>query len=262
MIEIEELCLDRGGVRVLTDVSLSVADKEFIALVGPNGAGKSTLLGAIGGHLSPASGSVQVDGESVESLSARALARRVATVPQETNFGFDFSVRDVVEMGRHPYRSRLGGDGDPDGDAALERALERTQTAQFADRSVASLSGGEKQRVLLARALTQAVPTLLLDEPTASLDINHQVRTLDLVAGLEETVVAAIHDLDLAARYCDRVVLLADGEVRAVGTPREVFTADRLEPVFGVDVTVGKNPATGTVTVTPTAGAPLGNGSD
>ncbi|RNJ26902.1 heme ABC transporter ATP-binding protein [Halosegnis longus] len=260
MIEIDGLCVDRGGVRVLEDVSLSVADGEFVALVGPNGAGKSTLLGAVGGHLSPAAGSVAVDGDEVGSLSARALARRVATVPQETNFGFDFSVRDVVAMGRHPYRSRFGGD-DPDGAAAVERALDRTQTAQFADRSVASLSGGEKQRVLLARALTQAAPTLLLDEPTASLDINHQVRTLDLVAGLEETVVAAIHDLDLAARYCDRVVLLADGERQAVGTPREVFTADRLERVFGVDVTVGENPATGTVTVTPTAGVSLGDES-
>jgi len=261
VIDIDGLCVDRSGVRVLADVSLSVADGEFVALVGPNGAGKSTLLGAVGGHLSRAAGSVAVDGDEVGSLSARALARRVATVPQETNFGFDFSVRDVVEMGRHPYRLRFGGD-DPDGAAAVERALDRTRTTQFADRSVASLSGGEKQRVLLARALAQSVPTLLLDEPTASLDINHQVRTLDLVAGLEETVVAAIHDLDLAARYCDRVVLLADGSVQAVGTPRAVFTADRLERVFGVDVTVGENPATGTVTVTPTAGVSLGSESD
>ncbi|PSP37248.1 heme ABC transporter ATP-binding protein [Halobacteriales archaeon SW_8_65_20] len=258
MITVDGLCVDRGGVRVLDGVSLSVAEGEFVALVGPNGAGKSTLLGAVGGHLPPASGSVTVDGDPVGSLSARSLARRIATVPQETNFGFEFSVRDIVEMGRHPYRSRFGGDGDPEGAELLDRALARTETAQFADRSVASLSGGEKQRVLLARALTQAAPALLLDEPTASLDINHQVRTLDLVAGLDETVVAAIHDLDLAARYCDRVVLLAEGEVYAVGTPREVFTADRLATVFGVEVTVGENPATGTVTVTPNGGSTRG----
>ncbi|MFC7177388.1 ABC transporter ATP-binding protein [Halosegnis marinus] len=164
---------------------------------------------AVGGILPAAAGRVTIDGRDVAGMSARETARLVASVPQDSSFDFDFTVREVVEMGRTPYRKRLRRNPDPDGPDRVAAALDRTDTAGFADRSVASLSGGEKQRVLLARALAQDAPALLLDEPTASLDINHQVRTLDLVAGLDETVVAAVHDLDLAARYCDRVALLA-----------------------------------------------------
>jgi len=250
MIDVSDLSVERGGVEVLSDVSLSVDDGEFLALVGPNGVGKSTLLKTMGGLLRPTAGRVLVDGHDVASLSARRTARLVASVPQETSFDFDFSVREVVEMGRTPYRKRLRRNPDPDGADRVEAALERTEIAGFADRSVASLSGGEKQRVLLARALAQDAPALLLDEPTASLDINHQVRTLDLVASLDETVVAAIHDLELAARYCDRVALLSDGAVRAVGPPGEVFTPELLEPVFDVDVAVSENAVTGTTSVT------------
>lgn len=250
MIDVSELSVERGGVEVLSEVSLSVETGEFLALVGPNGVGKSTLLKTMGGLLRPSSGRVLVDGSDVAALSAKRTAQLVASVPQETSFDFDFSVREIVEMGRTPYRKRLRRNSDPNGTTRVEEALERTGTARFADRSVASLSGGEKQRVLLARALAQDAPALLLDEPTASLDINHQVQTLDLVASLEETVVAAIHDLELAARYCDRVVLLSDGAVRAVGTPAEVFTAELLEPVFDVDVEVSENAVTGTTSVT------------
>ncbi|MFC7236040.1 ABC transporter ATP-binding protein [Halosegnis marinus] len=250
MIAVEDLAVERGGVEVLADVSLAVEEGEFLALVGPNGAGKSTLLKAVGGILPAAAGRVTIDGRDVAGMSARETARLVASVPQDSSFDFDFTVREVVEMGRTPYRKRLRRNPDPDGPDRVAAALDRTDTAGFADRSVASLSGGEKQRVLLARALAQDAPALLLDEPTASLDINHQVRTLDLVAGLDETVVAAVHDLDLAARYCDRVALLAGGRLRAAGTPAEVFTADRLERVFGVGVAVGENPATGTASVT------------
>ena len=250
MIDVSELSVERGGVEILSDVSLAVEDGEFLALVGPNGVGKSTLLKTMGGLLRPTAGRVLVDGHDVASLSARQTARLVASVPQETSFDFDFSVREIVEMGRTPYRKRLRRNPDPDGGDRVEAALERTEIAGFADRSVASLSGGEKQRVLLARALAQDAPALLLDEPTASLDINHQVRTLDLVASLNETVVAAIHDLELAARYCDRVALLSDGAVRSVGPPGEVFTPELLEPVFDVDVAVSENAVTGTTSVT------------
>jgi iron complex transport system ATP-binding protein len=251
VIAVESVSVRAGDVEILTDVSLHVERGEFLALVGPNGAGKTTLLKAMGGLLSPSAGRVTVDGRDLEALSARAVGRLVARVPQETAFGFDFTVREIVEMGRTPYRKRLRRNPDPDGDAQVQRALDRTGTAALAERSVEGLSGGEKQRVLLARALAQNAPALLLDEPTANLDINHQVRTLDLVAGLDdETVVAAIHDLDLAARYCDRVALLAGGELRAVGTPDEVLTAERLERVFDTPVEVGENPATGTASVT------------
>lgn len=250
MIEIEGLSVELAGRKVLADVSLAVEAGEFLAVVGPNGAGKSTLLKTVGGLLSPAAGTVRIDDHDVAALSARETARLVASVPQSSTFGFDFTVSEVVEMGRTPYRRRLARTPDPEGPARVERALARTETTGLADRSVTTLSGGERQRVLLARALAQDAPCLLLDEPTASLDINHQVRTLDLIAELDETVLAAIHDLDLAARYCDRVAIIADGSLRAVGPPEAVLTPDRLEPVFGIDVAVEESPITGRPSVT------------
>jgi iron complex transport system ATP-binding protein len=250
VISVDDLVVELGGHQVLTDVSLEVADGEFLAVVGPNGAGKSTLLRTMGGLVSPAAGSVRVDGRDVATLSARETARLVASVPQSASFGFDFTVREVVEMGRTPYRTRLARAPDPDGPRQVTRALARTETATLADRSVTTLSGGERQRVLLARALAQDAPCLLLDEPTASLDINHQVRTLDLIGGLEETVVAAVHDLDLAARYCDRVAVVAGGELQAVGPPRSVFQPDLLESVFGVSVAVEESRVTGAPSIT------------
>jgi iron complex transport system ATP-binding protein len=252
VIEVDGVSVAFGDSTVLRDVSLSVEAGSFLALVGPNGAGKTTLLRAVNGLVALTTGSITIDGAAVASLSARELARRVATVPQETHLGFDFDARSIVEMGRTPHRSRLGGSSEGDRDA-VERALERTETAALADRPVGDLSGGERQRVLLARALAQETPTLLLDEPTASLDINHQLATLSLVRHLADegqTAVAAIHDLNLAARFCDRMALLADGELLAVGAPDAVLTSERLADAYGVPTAVTENPVTGTPTVT------------
>lgn len=253
LVAVRDLSVAYGDLTVLAGVDLSVEHGEFVGLVGPNGAGKTTLLSAINGVVDPDGGTVLVDGDPVATLSARATSRRVATVPQDTTVAFDFSVEDVVEMGRTPYHGRLSG--DPDADAAVERALERTETARFRDRSVGSLSGGERQRVVLARALAQETPTLVLDEPTASLDINHQVRTLALVRDLtreaDKAALAAIHDLDLAARFCDRLAVLAGGEVLAVGPPDAVLTDETLGPAFDTETAVLPDPVTGTPAVTP-----------
>ncbi|WP_335999112.1 heme ABC transporter ATP-binding protein [Halorientalis halophila] len=253
MIDVTDLTVSRGDVTVFSDVSLSVADGEFVALVGPNGAGKTSLLQAINGVLDPESGSVAVDGRPVADCSARELGRLVATVPQDTHVGFDFTVEDVVAMGRTPYHTRLGRTDYEADRRHVQRALDRTNTRQFADRSVDGVSGGERQRVLLARALAQDAPALLLDEPTASLDVNHQVETLSLVADLANSgtaTLAAIHDLDLAARFCDRIVLLADGGVVASGTPESVLDATALGAAFDADAAVATHPTTGTPTVT------------
>ncbi len=261
MIEFEDVGVKLGDETVFDGVSMSVPEGQFFALVGPNGAGKTTLLRTCNGLLSPAEGTVFLDGTDARSLSARSIARLVATVPQETQLAFDFDVADVVAMGRTPHRSRFATATDADR-TAVESALERTETARFSDRAVGKLSGGERQRVIFARALAQKTPILLLDEPTASLDINHQIRTLSMarsLAGEGKTVVAAIHDLDLAARFCDRLALLADGKVVAVGSPETVITAERLERTFGVRTAVGRNPITGTATVTPLSDRPPGD---
>jgi iron complex transport system ATP-binding protein len=252
LLEIDDVAVSLGGVRVLDGVTASADAGRFVGLVGPNGAGKTTLLRALNGALTPDRGEVRVAGETITGLSAKAVGRHVATVPQDTSLAFDFTVRQTVEMGRTPYLSRFGGMRQED-HAAVDRAMERTDVTRFADRSVTAVSGGERQRVLLARALAQDTPLLLLDEPTASLDINHQVRTLELVRDLVDdgkTVVAAIHDLNLAAHYCDDLLLLGDGAVLAAGDPASVLTEETLERAFGANAVVSKHPVTGSVYVT------------
>jgi iron complex transport system ATP-binding protein len=192
---------------------------------------------------------VTLEDDRLADLSSRAIGRRVATVPQDTHIGFAFTAEQLVEMGRTPHRSRLdwSDHGDP-----VERALERTETTDLRDRTVEELSGGERQRILLARALAQETPGLVLDEPTASLDINHQIQVLDIVQRLvdeERAAVAAIHDLDLAARYCDRLLLLQGGTIRASGPPDTVLADPSLEEAFDTQTAVTRNPVTGTSTV-------------
>ena len=252
LVEVDDLWVSLGGTRILRGVDATMDRGRFVGLVGPNGAGKTTLLRTIAGAITPDSGSITVAGERIGDLSSKATSRLVTTVPQDTTVAFEFDVRTVVEMGRHPHRSRIGGWTNAD-TAAVERALDRTDTQRFADRVVTTLSGGERQRVLLARALAQETPVLLLDEPTGSLDINHQVRTLELVRDLVaggRTVIAAIHDLDLAARYCDHLVLLSDGEVVADGTPASVLTESAVGEAFDARATIARHPVTGAVSVT------------
>jgi len=260
VIRVTDLRVELGGSTVLADVSLSVEAGEFLALVGPNGAGKTTLLWTINGRLEPTRGMVELDDRDVADLGARETARLVATVPQETAVDFAFTVEDLVTMGRTPHRGRFAT-VTPEDREAVQRALERTETVPLADRTVTSLSGGERQRAVLARALAQETPALLLDEPTANLDINHQVRTLSLARTFADegtTVVAAIHDLELAARFCDTMVLLADRQVQAAGPPASVLESEVIERAFDTRAAVGTNPVTGTPTVTPLSDSPGG----
>ncbi|MFC6826198.1 heme ABC transporter ATP-binding protein [Halopelagius fulvigenes] len=252
LVRASDLRIDLGGTTILDGVSLTVDSGTFVGLIGPNGAGKTTLLRALNGALTPARGRVEVAGERIGRLGSKAASRLVATVPQDTSVSFDFDARETVRMGRTPHLSRFGGWSDEDA-AAVERAMERTDVTGLADRAVTGLSGGERQRVLIARALAQATPLLLLDEPTASLDINHQVRTLELVRELVaegKTAVAAIHDLNLAAHYCDELLLLSDGRVVAAGPPADVLTEANLEGAFGANAVVSRHPVTGSVYVT------------
>jgi len=252
VITVDALEVAYGDVPVLEGVSVSVERGELVGLVGPNGAGKTTLLRVLSGALSPDGGTVLVDGTDVHTLPSKASSRLLSVVPQDTHLSFSFDVRDVVEMGRTPHRSRFSGPTREDREI-VDTALERTRTAGFADRSIDDVSGGERQRVLLARAIAQDTPVVLLDEPTASLDVNHQIETLELVSDLVSdgtTAVAAIHDLDLAARYCDRLVVLAGGRIVDSGPPDSVLTTDTVATAFDATAAVTTNPLTGTPTVT------------
>lgn len=251
MIAVEDVSVSFDDVTVLDSVSVAAESGELVGLVGPNGSGKTTLLRTISGALTPDRGRVRIDGDDVHAISSRAASQRVAVVPQDTSISFSFDVRRIVGMGRTAHRGRFESMTVEDR-MAIENAMERTGTAQFAERSINAISGGERQRVLLARAIAQETPALLLDEPTASLDVNHGIETLQLVRSLVDdgtAAIAAIHDLDLAARYCDSLVLLSDGDVVATGPPESVLTESTVSSTFDVRAAVTTDPITGAESV-------------
>ncbi len=234
--DVRDLTVRLGpDAEALRGVTFSVRPGEAVALVGPNGAGKTTLLRALAG-LVPHAGQAHLDGEPVGRMDARERARRVALVRQQTALGVDFTVREVVAMGRAPHVGWAARLGTAD-TAAIDAALAATDLVAFAGRSVRRLSGGEQQRVALAQALAQDAPTLLLDEPTAHLDVRHQIDLLDRARALADsgrTVVAALHDLDRAAAFAPRMLVLHRGRLVADGLPERVLTPALLADVFGV----------------------------
>jgi iron complex transport system ATP-binding protein len=244
------------GVPVLRGVSVEVAAGEMLAIVGPNGAGKSTLLKVLGGSLSPRAGSVELFGRPLDSLDRREFARTVASVSQENAVAFRFTVMEIALMGRAPHLGAWRFESAHDLEIA-SAALERFDLRHLAARHVQELSGGERKRVFLARALAQEPKLALLDEPTAFLDLKHVAeifaRFRELCAERGLAVVATLHDLNAAALYADRVMLLADGAAAAYGTPAEVLTADNLRRVYDTEVYVGHNPSTGALIVLPAA---------
>jgi iron complex transport system ATP-binding protein len=243
-LELRELSVDLAGRRIVSAVDLCVADGEFAGLLGPNGSGKSTILKAIYRVHRPARGRVLLDGSDLLAIPAREAARRVAVVAQESAVEFALTVWEMVMLGRVPHKRGFERDGPEDLETA-GYALERVGAADLANRSFHQLSGGEKQRVLIARAIAQGADHLILDEPTNHLDVRYQVELMELVSGLNVTVLAALHDLALAALYCDSVHLLAGGQLVAQGPPGQVITAEAIQAVYGADVAVVPHPDTG-----------------
>ena len=245
MLRIENLSVNYGARRILHDVSLNVQSGEVLALIGPNGAGKSTLIRAVSGVIPSASGSVQTNGDDFASLSPMQRARYVATVPQAVSLPPAFTVWETVLFGRTPYLGFLGQPSQKDEDIARQ-SLGRVSALPFADRRVGELSGGEQQRVLLARALCQSTPILLLDEPTAHLDLQYQVSLLELVHELAHkddlAVLVALHDLNLAAHFADRIALMVAGNIKAIGKPNEVLQPELIEEAYCIPVHVVKHP--------------------
>ncbi|PDP87347.1 ABC transporter ATP-binding protein [Glycomyces fuscus] len=243
-VDIENLAAHRGGRPVVTDVSVTVPSGTVLGLLGPNGSGKSTLLRAVSGLASPSAGRVLFDGADITALNRRELARKVAVMAQEHSEEFEIPVLDMVLLGRIPHGRGYGRDSDRDIALARE-ALTRVGAAHLETRSFSALSGGERQRVLFARALAQDTPVLVLDEPTNHLDIAHQLELLDLVRATERTVMVALHDLNLAARSCDAIGVLAEGRLLSLGTPDEVLHTDLIRSVFGVESTAVAHPRSG-----------------
>jgi iron complex transport system ATP-binding protein len=244
----------RAKPNVLKDVSLAADRGDLIGILGPNGSGKTTLLKILAGTLLPLSGAVTLEGRSLKEWSRREIARRVALVPQETHAPFDFSVLEMVLMGRFPHLGTFALEG-PEDLAIARRALAETRTAEFSERLFNTLSGGEKQRVVIASALAQSPQLLLLDEPTASLDVGHQIEVQTLLRRLNAdggvTMVLSTHDLNLAAALCRRLILIRNGQVIASGFTDEVLTQDTVRELYGVDADVVHHTRAGHLTVVP-----------
>ncbi|WP_053912556.1 heme ABC transporter ATP-binding protein [Streptomyces sp. SCSIO 75703] len=251
LAEAEDLRVRLAGRLVLDGVGVRVRAGEVLALVGPNGAGKSTLLGALCADLAPDEGTVRIHGRPASAWSAPELALRRAVLPQSAALSFPFPVADVVRMGRAPW---AGSDREDEDDAVVADAMARTEVTAFAGRPFSALSGGERARVALARVLAQRAPLVLLDEPTAALDLRHQELVLRLCrerAAAGDAVVVVLHDLGLAAAYAHRVAILRGGRVAADGPPAEVFSHALLSEVYDQPVEVLAHPRTGEVLVTP-----------
>jgi iron complex transport system ATP-binding protein len=244
----------------LDGVTVEVGEGEFVGLIGPNGSGKTTLLRVISGVLSPVRGEVRLRGSNLQQVDRRRLAQTIAFLPQDLALEFSFTVREVILMGRFPHLPRFGHERRDDVEIA-ERAMKLTGVTDLAERMITELSGGERQRAFIAMCLAQEPELLILDEPTNHLDIGHQLSALDLIRRLNRetnmTVIAVFHDLNLAAEYCDKLVVLDGGRMDALGSPDKVVTVDMIRRVYGVTVTTERNPVSNKPHVVISAGESL-----
>jgi len=251
-------------VRALRGISFEVRRGEFLGVIGPNGSGKTTLIRVIDGILAPERGRVSINGAAIRGMGRREIARLIAVVPQDLPLVFPYRAIEIVMMGRSPHLGMLRFEGESDR-GIVRRAMEMTDTASLANRSMDSLSGGERQRVLIARALAQEPEVILLDEPTAFLDIRHQAEFFGLMKGLNRkrglTVLAVTHDINLASAYCDRVMLLREGRIHTLGAPGEVITETNIREAYETDVLVDANPLNGLPRVTLLSSHLSGQGS-
>ncbi len=247
-LEVKNLFFSYGNGDANEDVSLNVDDGEFVGLIGPNGSGKSTVLKNIYRGLIPNKGKIILDGEDLLKMPYKRSAQKMAVVGQEHEIPFDFMVEEIVAMGRAPYKKLFDIDTKEDKDI-VRHALEHLGMEDMLKRSYQHLSGGEKQRVVIARAIAQMCDIFILDEPTNHLDISYQIQVFDLIKRLNVTVLSAIHDLNMAALYCDRIYVLKNGKVVLSGTPEEVLTPENIYNVYGVHSMVEKNPRTGKLTI-------------
>lgn len=251
-IEVRGLKYSYNRYMVLDGVDLDVREGEILGILGPNGCGKTTLLKNLNKNLTPAGGCVMLDGTDLDTMVKRDIAKSVAVVPQTNEIRFSFSVREIVAMGRMPFQSMMGGESREDA-RIVDEAIEKVGLTSMKDRHINTMSGGERQRVMIARALAQTPRILLMDEPTLHLDINTQFEALDLIQELSResglTVVVVSHDLPMVARYCDRIAMIHDRRVMCCGTPEEVLTPENMRTVFNMDAELGYDSRNGKRTV-------------
>jgi iron complex transport system ATP-binding protein len=243
MLQVKNMSFSVPDKQILNNITFSVEQGKFVGIIGPNGSGKSTMLKIIYRHLKQTSGFVTLYEKDILDLPQKKLAQELAAVSQETPVLFDFTVKDLVMMGRTPYKKWLAADNQEDF-AIVEESMMLANVLHLENRMFNQLSGGEKKRVMLARALAQQANILILDEPTNHLDIEHQYQLMDLVKDLPITIVAALHDLNLAAGYCDELLVMNDGAIYREGTPEQVLTEETLKEVFHMQARVSKNPFT------------------
>ncbi len=239
-ITAKQIELTLGKNNILKGLDLEVGDKQFVGVLGPNGSGKTTFLKTIHNIYSNYSGSVFYADEDINKLTTKQIAKKVSVVGQHNYYDFDFTVMDIVLMGRSPHKSAIEPDNEKDYDIAIE-VLEQVEMLPFARRYFSTLSGGEQQRVVLARALAQQAEAIILDEPTNHLDIKHQIQFLEIVKSLNVEVIGAFHNLGIAAMYCDKLYLLKAGKIFACGNPVEVLTEDNIRQVYGVKASVNRD---------------------
>ena len=264
IIKLEQIGFRYNKHWVLKNVSFEVHKGEFVGIIGPNGSGKTTMLKIIDGVLTPQEGKIWIDGSPGNKLKRETLAKIIAVVSQDSVMIFPFTVQEMVLMGRSPHLGKWRFEGETDFMIA-HRAMEMTDTTALAERSMNALSGGERQRVMIARALAQEPQIMLLDEPTAFLDIKHQIDFFDLIKKFNEdqglTVIAVTHDINLASLYCTRIILLQNGHIHCVGSPEEVIVESNIREVYETNVTVDRNPVTGQPRVTLLSSHPSEEGS-
>lgn len=238
-----------GDKQIIQDVSMSVEKGEFVGIIGPNGSGKSTLLRTIYRIIEPTNGTILFDGQNLKNVKLSESAKKMGVVGQFNSMSFDFTVFEMVMMGRTPHKSLLGADKPEDYEIALE-AIRKVGMEKQANRSFSTLSGGEKQRIILARALAQQPKLLVLDEPTNHLDIKYQLQILSIVKSLGIGILAALHDLSLAAMYCNKLYVMKDGQLITSGVPNKILTPQLVREVYEIECDIKENPDTGYLAIT------------
>lgn len=247
-LSVDQVSITLAKKKIVKDISIKVKEKQFVGLIGPNGCGKSTLLRSIYKLLPPDTGTIHFGDMDIRKSSIKNVAKEFAVVSQFNEMSFDFTVQQMVMMGRTPHKKMLESDTKKDFEL-VEKALAQVELSAYRERNFLSLSGGEKQRVVLARALVQEPKLFILDEPTNHLDIKHQLQILRIVKDLDTGVLAALHDIELAATYCDFLYAIKDGEVLASGAPEELVTKELMETLFEVPCEIYTNPITGSLSI-------------